>query len=123
MRSLLKSALVVAALCGGGLTAAPAHAVAQQCATSADSVKVETDGSSNTVQTDLAPGTVVCVKAGTQITTVIVAADGTITQTAITNKRGTPLGISNFVYVPGEPCEPDPYDPGSCEPDPYNPGS
>lgn len=72
----------------------------------------------------LAPSTRgVCVKAGTGITFVVVAEDGTITQSAITNKKGVPVGISNFVYVPGEPpCEPDPYVPWSCDPD-YNPGS
>ena len=123
MKVALRSALVMAAVCGGSVAAVPAYAVAEQCPTSAESVKVETDGTSNTVQTDLAPGTQVCVKAGTRITTVVVADDGTITQTDITNKRGTPLGISNIVYVPGEPpCEPDPYDPYKCDPD-YNPGS
>ncbi len=114
MHARIKSGLVVAAVCAATMVGTPAaHAVTEHCPSTEGSVKVETDGASNTVQTDLAPGTEVCVKAGTRITTVYVAFDGTITQTAITNKRGKPLGISYYV---GVPCE-DSY--GCEDPDPY----
>jgi hypothetical protein len=110
MKLFLKS-LVVAAFFGASLVAVgpAANAVTEHCPVPAGSVKVVLDGSSNTVQTNLAPGTSVCVKAGTRITYVTVAADGTITQTAITNQTGKPLGISYYV---GIPCT----DPYGCEP-------
>ena len=108
MRSLIKAVLVIGVVCVSGLVAVPAQAVTEHCAIPSGSVKVETDGTSNTVQTNLAPGTQVCVKAGTQITYVTVAADGTITQTAIVNKAGQPLGISYYVGLPcsGYACPP-----------------
>ena len=39
------------------------------------------------------------------------AANGTITQTAIKNKNGKPLGISYYVGIPctGSSCYPNPY--------------
>lgn len=118
MHTRIKSGLVVAAVCAATLVGTPvASAATERCPSPAGSVKVETDGASNTVQTDLAPGTEVCVKAGTQITYVTVAWDGTITQTAITNKRGIPLGISYYV---GIPCDDDYY---GCDPDPDPSGS
>ena len=101
MKSLLKAIVVAGFLAASLVAVAPAaNAVTEHCPVPAGSVKVELDGSSNTVQTNLAPGTSVCVKAGTEITYVTVAADGTITQTAITNKNGTPLGISYYVGIP-----------------------
>ncbi len=103
MKNLIKPALVVGAVCLSSLVAVPAQAVTAHCTAPSGSVKVEINGTSNkTVQTNLASGTVVCVKAGTKITMVLVAADGTITQTAITNKTGKPLGISYYVAPP--PC-------------------
>ena len=110
----------VAVLALSGLVAGPAQAVTEHCPghNAPDSGKVELDNAGNSVPTDLADGTEVCVKAGTQITTVTVM-DGMITQTAITNKKGKPLGIS--YYVPGEepPCVDDPATPlDDCEPPP-----
>jgi len=53
-------------------------------------------------------GTRVCVKAGTEIAYVTAAANGTITETAIKNAKGKPLGISYHVGIPceGSSCYP-----------------
>ena len=109
MKTLIKAALVTVTVGAAGLVGVPgAQAVTQHCPSPAGSVKVETNGASNTVQTNLAPGTQVCVKAGTKITYVTVAQNGTITQTAIRNSNGKPLGISYYVAVPctGYSCQP-----------------
>ena len=111
MQTLIKTALVTVAVGAASLAGVPAQAATEHCPRPSGSVKVETNGASNTVQTNLAPGTQVCVKAGTKITYVTVAANGTITQTAIRNKNGKPLGISYYV---GIPCQS-----SSCYPSPY----
>jgi hypothetical protein len=113
MNTFFKVALVTTTVGAASLIGVPAQAATAHCPRPAGSVKVETDGASNTVKTKLAPGTEVCVKAGTKITYVTVSAKGTITQTAITNKKGKPLGISYYV---GTPCK------SYCVPDyPSNP--
>ena len=108
MKTLIKTAMVTVAVGAVSLIGMPAgQAATEHCPGSDGPGKVETDGVSNTVQTNLTPGTEVCVKAGNLITYVIVAADGTITQTALTNTKGKPLGISYYVGVPCEyDCEP-----------------
>jgi hypothetical protein len=105
----------VAVLALSGLVAAPAQAATEHCEghSAPGSGKVETGGAGNSVATDLADGTAVCVKAGTEVTTVTVVG-GRITQTAITNKKGKPLGIS--YYVPADPGVPGGGDPGEEEP-------
>ncbi len=103
-----KFGLAAAGVMAAGLISMPAHAATQHCPMTEGSVKVETNGASNTVATGLEQGTEVCVKAGTQITYVTVGADGKITQTTIKNRKGKPLGISYYVYTPGTeepPCE------------------
>ena len=111
MHTLIKTALVTVAVGAASLMGVPAQAATAHCPMPSGSVKVETNGASNSVQTNLAPGTQVCVKAGTKITYVMVAANGTITQTAIKNKKGKPLGISYYVGIPctGSSCYPNPY--------------
>jgi len=112
MHTLIKTTLVTIAVGAAGLVGVPAaQAATEHCPRPSGSVKVETNGASNTVQTNLAPGTRVCVKAGTKITYVTVAANGTITQTAIKNAKGKPLGISYYVGIPctGSSCYPSPY--------------
>lgn len=102
-----KLGLAASTVLMAGVFSMPAQAATMHCPMTGDSVKVETSGASNTVSTDLEPGTEVCVKAGTKTTTVTVDANGNITQTAITNRRGKPLGISYYVYTPGDeepPC-------------------
>ena len=109
MKTLIKTAMVTIAVGAVSVVGMPgAQAATQHCPKPAGSVKVETNNATNTVQTDLAPGTQVCVKAGTKITYVTVAADGTITQTAIKNAKGKPLGISYYVGIPceGSSCYP-----------------
>ena len=117
MQHLSKWGLAAAAVVLSGLVSLPAQGATMHCPRTADSVKVETSGASNRVFTGLEPGTEVCVKAGNQITTVTVDADGFITQTAITNKNNKPLGISYYVYTPKvdePPCEPSYDEP--CDP-------
>lgn len=102
MRINLTKSLVTVAVCAATalVAAPPAQAASAHCPIPEGAEKVETDGAGNTVQTDLEPGTVVCVKAGNRITYVTVAEDGTITQRAIGNINGMPLGISYYVAVP-----------------------
>lgn len=120
MHARIKSGLVVAAVCAATMVGTPvAQAVTQHCPSPEGSVKVETDGASNTIHTDLAPGTEVCVKAGTRITYVVVASDGTITQNDIRNKKRKPLGISYYVGIPCD--DDDPY--YGCEDSGYPSGS
>ncbi|QIK68074.1 hypothetical protein G7072_18540 [Nocardioides sp. HDW12B] len=99
-----------AVLLTGGL-AAPAHAVdvitkgaTQHCNPASYPNKVPADGTLSEIDTGLAPNTVVCIKAGTQVVEVLVAADGTIsTEGLITNERGNARGISYYAY--GEECQ------------------
>jgi hypothetical protein len=108
MNTLIKTALVTVTVGAASLIGVPAQAATEHCPRPAGSVKIETDGASNTVKTKLAPGTQVCVKAGTKITYVTVSAKQTITQTKITNKKGKPLGISYYVAIPCKyKCVPD----------------
>ncbi len=107
--SSLGAAAAAAALALGGavLVATPAHAVTQQCDSSLYPNKVELDGSQTTVSTGLAPGTQVCIKAGTSTVIVTVDGNGDITQNTIQNKPGNAyLGISYYAY--GE-CIDNPY--------------
>ncbi len=76
------------------------------CDSSSYPNKVEVDDDSNTAQTDLQPGTEVCIKAGTKTTIVTVAPDGTITQDSIKNKNGKNLGISYYAYGEEAECNP-----------------
>ena len=48
--------------------------------------------------TGLAPGTSVCLKAGTSITWVTVDEFGYITNSVLLNQRGNAKGISNYVW-------------------------
>jgi hypothetical protein len=67
------------------------------------------DGTGNSVDTGLAPGTEVCIKAGTKTVIVTVDDNGFITQETITNRPGNAyLGISYYAYG-DEGCVSDPY--------------
>jgi hypothetical protein len=99
--SSLGAAAAAAALAIGGavLVATPAHAVTQHCDSALYPNKVELDGSQTTVDTGLAPGTRVCIKAGTSTVVVTVDGNGDITQNSIMNKPGNGyLGISYYAY-------------------------
>ncbi len=110
MHASIKAALVAAAFTSLGLVGAPgASATTQHCNTTDYPNKVETPGAGTSVDTGLAPGTTVCIKAGTQVTTVTVASDGSITNTTIRNPNGRThplLGISYYAY--GDECVPNP---------------
>jgi hypothetical protein len=96
------------ALGGAALIATPAQAVTSHCDSSLYPNKVELDGSQTTVQTHLAAGTAVCIKAGNSTVTVYVDADGNITQGSILNKPGNAyLGVSYYAY--SDDCVPRPY--------------
>ncbi len=71
--------------------------------------KVQSNGTKTRLQTGLEPGTEVCIKASTRTTIVEVDADGFITQSEITNKRGVAQAISYYAY--GEEATP----PGPCD--------
>ena len=100
IRSLAATAAAATLALGGAvLVATPAHAVTQQCDSSLYPNKVELDGTQTTVSTGLAPGTKVCIKAGTSIVVVTVDGNGDITQNSIMNKPGNAyLGISYYAY-------------------------
>lgn len=67
--------------------------------------KIELDDAGSSVQTDLAPGTEVCIKAGTQTQVTTVGDDGSISNTTIKNRNGKFLGISYYVWY-DEPSTP-----------------
>lgn len=108
-----------ATLAGSVLVAPSASAVTEHCDSSLYPNKVELSGSSNSASTGLAPGTEVCIKAGTKTIIVTVDDNGDIYQEGILNKPGNAyLGISYYAYGE-EGCVDDPYtyenecDPGS----------
>jgi hypothetical protein len=108
-RTTIGSLAAGLALGGAALVAAPAHAVTAQCDSSVYPNKVELGGDKTTVSTGLAPGTSVCIKAGTQTVIVTVDANGNITQDSIQNKNGNAyLGISYYAYGEQQ-CTPNPY--------------
>jgi hypothetical protein len=78
----------------------PAQAATAHCP---EGDKVELDGESSTVATDLADGTQVCIKAGTETATVTVV-DGEIVNDQILGGNGNARGISYYVVT----CEPNP---------------
>jgi hypothetical protein len=65
--------------------------------------KVELDGSSSTVQTNLPAGTVVCIKAGTSVDFVVVGSGGVLENDVIFNQNGNARGISYYVSYDGGP--------------------
>lgn len=99
-RSVLIAMPVAAAFAGTMLLGVgTAQAETEQCDSSLFPNKIELDGSSTSVDTGLAPGTEVCIKAGTGTVIVTVDANGFITQNAIWNKPGNALlGISYYAY-------------------------
>ena len=102
-RIAIYSAAAAVAFAGSGLLGlgTQASATTEHCDSTKYPNKVEVDAGT-TVQTDLKPGTQVCIKAGTKTTIVTVDADGKITQDAILNKPGNAyLGISYYAYGEG----------------------
>jgi hypothetical protein len=83
-------------------TAGPSSATTEHCPNYDSPDKVELSGENTSVS--LPPGTTVCYKAGTQVFTVTVGADGVLTSAA-TNKHGQLQGIS--YYIPD--CPPPTY--------------
>ena len=78
-------------------TVAPAQATTEHCAAGLGKTELTNGGTS--YQTNLAPGTPVCIKAGTKTYYTTVGADGWIVQDSIKNKPGNAyLGISYFVW-------------------------
>jgi hypothetical protein len=75
-------------------TAGPSSAVTEHCANYDSPNKVELSGEDTSV--NLPAGSTVCYKAGTQVFTVTVGADGVLTSAA-TNKHGQLLGISYYI--------------------------
>jgi hypothetical protein len=106
-RIAIYSAAAAVAIAGSGLLGLGAQAATgatEHCDSSLYPNKVEANAGT-TVQTDLAPGTVVCIKAGTQTTIVTVDGNGYITQNAIMNKpRNAYLGISYYAYGGRDTC-------------------
>lgn len=106
-----RAASIVAVL--GGVAVSLAGPVSAQAAPPADMhcpdhdssevTKVELDGS--TTHLDLAPGTTICVKAGTGNTGLVVVGEDGYEQDVLVNKKGVPLGISYYVVYPCVPNE------------------
>jgi hypothetical protein len=98
--ALAASAMLTFATLG---SVAPAQAATAHCPEGiAD--KVELDDAGPSYQTDLEPGTVVCIKAGTGTTESTVDENGFIENAEIKNKPGTAyLGISYYVVI--EECQ------------------
>ena len=108
-----------AAFAGAVLVAPSAQAKTQHCDAAVYPNKVTVpEGTGNTWDTGLAPGTEVCIKAGQYITIVTVDENGVITQDNVLNPVGNAyLGISYYAYG-DEGCVDDPYTyENECEPD------
>ena len=106
-RIAIYSAAAAVAFAGSGLMGlgTQASATTEHCDSTTFPNKVEVDAGTK-VQTNLEPGTVVCIKAGTKTTIVNVDGAGFITQDTIKNKPGNAfLGISYYAYGEGrEEC-------------------
>lgn len=102
-RSMFYAVAAGAAFAGSALMGTPASAApAEQCDSALYPTKVELVAAGTSADTGLAPGTVVCIKAGTRTTVVTVDDAGVITQGAIMNKRGKAfLGISYYAFGDG----------------------
>ncbi len=93
------------ALTGTVLLGTGAQATTDHCDSTLYPNKVELDNGGTSVDTGLAEGTEVCIKAGTKTVVVFVDGDGFITQSTIKNKPGNAfLGISYYAYG-DEECE------------------
>lgn len=109
-RTAILSVMAAGAFLGSTFCAPAANAVTQHCDSALYPTKVELDGSATSVDTGLAPGTEVCIKAGNGTVIVTVDADGFITQNGISNKNGNAyLGISYYAYGEEATCVDDPY--------------
>jgi hypothetical protein len=98
-RTALLTVAATTALAGSAMIGSPAHARTQHCDSSVFPNKTELNGGPTTIYTGLAPGTTVCIKAGTQIVAVTVDGAGNITQDGILNPVGNAyLGISYYAY-------------------------
>ena len=118
-RTSLLAVAAIAAFVGSALIGGPAQAATQHCDSSVYPNKVEQIGVGTSVYTGLAPGTQVCIKAGTKTVTVTVDDAGYITQNGILNPVGNAfLGISYYAYGDEYACEDDP----STYEDECNPG-
>lgn len=106
-----------ATLAGSMLVAPSAYADTEHCDSSLYPNKVELDGSQTSAGTGLAPGTEVCIKAGTATVIVTVDENGDIHQEGILNRPGNAyLGISYYAYGE-EACVDDPFTPeDECDP-------
>lgn len=100
MHALVKAGLATGALAASIVVAAPANAATAHCASGGTKYELNAGPS---VATDLADGTQVCIKAGTQ-TYYTTVQDGMITNDSIMNKPGNAyLGISYIVVYGGGP--------------------
>jgi hypothetical protein len=102
------------ALTGTVLLGTGAQATTDHCDSALFPNKVELDNGGTSVDTGLAEGTQVCIKAGTKTVVVSVDENGYITQNEIKNKTGKAfLGISYYAYGDEECENTDPYS-GEC---------
>jgi hypothetical protein len=85
---------------------APAQAATAEHCPEGIADKVELDEAGSSYDTDLAPGTVVCIKAGTGTTTAVADENGVIANTELVNKNGKYLGISYYVVIEEPECNP-----------------
>lgn len=112
-RKLALGAFALTTIGGLGVAAGPASAVTAHCDSSLYPNKININGGP-TVQTNLTPGTTVCIKSSTSVALVEVASDGTITNDQIFNKHGKAQGISYYAW--GEEAECDYPQYPNCEP-------
>lgn len=98
MKKLIGAALGSVLVAGALLASMPAQAATQHCDTSLFPNMVEVSGDGVTVATNLAPGTYVCLKVGTKVTYVDVAADGTVSNMDIVNSNGKLQAISYYAW-------------------------
>ena len=101
MRNLVMAGMGSLVIAGSFLVATPAQAVTQHCDSSLYPNKVELSGDNVSVHTNLASGTVVCLKVGTKVTYAVVGPNGYVANGAVYNQNGKLQGISYYAWGDG----------------------
>lgn len=101
MRHLVKAGLGSLVIAGSFLVATPAQAVTEHCDSALYPNKVELSGDNASVHTNLASGTVVCLKVGTKVTYAVVGYNGYVANGAVYNQNNKLQGISYYAWGDG----------------------
>lgn len=99
-RTAACASVLAGAAAGLVVATGPASAATEHCPNYTSPTKVELSGDQTSVT--LKPYSTVCYKAGTQVKTVTLKADGVLTST-IYNRAGAAMGISYYIVTGSQP--------------------